>query len=115
MQDRQAPLLILQFSFTRLFFVDKTESTGVYNTIRSIKNYACMPLPMYTKFFIIITVVVIIAFTATIAGTTSTVVGQQNPTINLTALFTQASNNDTTTESLANITATKMTIEDAKE
>src|SRR5215213_788276 len=108
MQDRQAPLLILQFSFTRLFFVDKTESTGVYNTIRSIKNYACMPLPMYDKFFIII--IVVIAFTATIAGTNITVVGQPNQTNNLTALLTQATNNDdTTTETLANMTATNMT------
>ena len=109
MQDRQAPLLILQFSFTRLFFVDKTESTGVYNTIRSIKNYACMPLPMYDKFFIII-IIVVIAFTATIAGTNNTVVGQPNQTNNLTALLTQATNNDdTTTETLANMTATNMT------
>ncbi len=133
MQDRQAPLFILQFSFTRLFFVDKTESTGVYNTIRSIKNYACMRLPMYDKFFIII-IVVVIALTATIAGgTTITVVGQQNQTDNLMTLFTQDSNNDTTTETLANMTATNttttataasitnvtatdnMTIEDAKE
>jgi hypothetical protein len=132
MQDRQAPLLILQFSFTRLFFVDKTESTGVYNTIRSIKNYACMPLPMYDKFFIII-IVVVIALTATIAGgTTITVVGQQNQTDNLMTLFTQDANNDTTTETPANMTATNtttattagatnvtatdnMTIEDAKE
>src|SRR5215212_2172001 len=110
MQDRQAPLLILQFSFTRLFFVDKTESTGIYNIIRSIKNYACMPLPMYDKFFIIIIIVVVITFTATIAGTTITVVGQQqNQTVNLTALFTQVTNNDTTTETLANNTATNMT------
>src|SRR5215210_5434196 len=117
MQNRQAPLLILQFSFIRLFFVDKTESTGVYNTIRSIKNYACMPLPMYDKFFIII-IIVVIAFTATIAGTNITVVGQQNQTNNLTALLTPATNNDTTTttETLANMTATdNMTIEDAKE
>src|SRR5215211_772377 len=112
MQDRQAPLLILQFSFTRLFFVDKTESTGIYNIIRSIKNYACMPLPMYDKFFIIIIIVVVITFTATIAVTTITVVGQQqNQTVNLTALFTQVTNNDTTTttETLANNTATNMT------
>src|SRR5215210_6242337 len=110
MQNRQAPLLILQFSFIRLFFVDKTESTDVYNTIRSIKNYACMPLPMYDKFFIII-IIVVITFTATIAGTTITVVGQQNQTNNLTALLTQATNNDTTntTETLGNITATNMT------
>src|SRR5215203_2666603 len=139
MQDRQAPLLILQFSFTKLFFVDKTESTGVYNTIRSIKNYACMPLPMYGKFLVII--ILVIAFTATIAGTTTTVVGQ-NQTINLTALFTPdtdtdndtndtttattlenitAANNMSTTSAIttttaANVTAiNNMTIEDAKE
>jgi hypothetical protein len=74
-----------------------------------------MPLPMYDKFFIIIIIVVVITFTATIAGTTITVVGQQqqqqNQTVNLTALFTQATNNDitTTTETLANNTATNMT------
>ena len=73
-----------------------------------------MPLPMYDKFFIIIIIVVVIAFIATIAGTTTiTVVGQQpkNQTVNLTALFTQATNNDTTTttETLANNTATNMT------
>ena len=71
-----------------------------------------MPLPMYDKFFIII-IIVVIAFIATIAGTTITVVGQQqkNQTVNLTALFTQATNNDTTTttETLANNTATNMT------
>jgi hypothetical protein len=83
---------------------------------------------MYDKFFIIIIVVVAIAFTATIAGTT-TVVGQ-NQTLNLTALLTPDTNNDTTTTTMtlanttaannmttaANITATNnMTIEDAKE
>src|SRR5215210_2983939 len=73
-----------------------------------------MPLPMYDKFFIIIIIVVVITFTATIAGTTITVVGQQqlqNQTVNLTALFTQVTNNDTTTttETLANNTATNMT------
>src|SRR5215203_5872891 len=72
-----------------------------------------MPLPMYDKFFIIIITVVVITFTATIAGTTITVVGQQqNQTVNLTALFTQVTNNDTTTtttETLANNTATNMT------
>src|SRR5215216_5785714 len=78
-----------------------------------------MPLPMYDKFFIIIIIVVVITFTATIAGTTITVVGQQqNQTVNLTALFTQVTNNDTTTtttETLANNTATdNMTIEDAR-
>src|ERR671919_3244580 len=135
MQDRQAPLLILQFSFTGLFFVDKTEITGVYNTIRSIKNYACMPLPMYGKF--LVAIIVVIAFTAAIAGTTTTVVGQ-NQTINLTALLTPDTNNDDTTTATtlanltaannrsntsaaaattaANVTATNnMTIEDAKE
>ena len=69
---------------------------------------------MYDKFFIIITVVVAIAFTATIAGTT-TVVGQ-NQTLNLTALLTPDTNNDTTTMTLANTTAANnITIEDAKE
>jgi hypothetical protein len=67
---------------------------------------------MYDKFFIIVIIVVVIALIATIAGTTITVVGQQqkNQTVNLTALFTQATNNDTTTtETLANNTATNMT------
>ena len=69
---------------------------------------------MYDKFFIIIMVVVAIAFTATIAGTT-TVVGQ-NQTLNLTALLTPDTNNDTTTMTLANTTAANnITIEDAKE
>ena len=71
-----------------------------------------MPLPMYDKLFIIIIIVVVITFIATIAGTTTiTVVGQQqNQTVNLTALFTQATNNDTTTETLANNNATNMTM-----
>jgi hypothetical protein len=67
---------------------------------------------MYDKFFIIVIIVAVIALIATIAGTTITVVGQQqkNQTVNLTALFTQATNNDTTTtETLANNTATNMT------
>jgi hypothetical protein len=72
---------------------------------------------MYGKFFIII-IMVVIAFTATIAGTSITVVGQQqkNQTVNLTALFTQSANNDTanndtttTTETPANTTAINMT------
>src|SRR5215204_6080406 len=71
-----------------------------------------MPLPMYDKFFVII-IIVVITFIATIAGTTTiTVVGQQqqkNQTVNLTALFTQATNNDTTTETPANNTAANMT------
>src|SRR5215207_6385514 len=98
-----------------------------------------MPLPMYGKFLVII--ILVIAFTATIAGTTTTVVGQ-NQTINLTALFTPdtdtdndtndtttattlenitAANNMSTTSAIttttaANVTATNnMTIEDAKE
>src|SRR5215218_5063010 len=79
-----------------------------------------MPLPMYDKFFIIIIIVVVITFTATIAGTTITVVGQQqNQTVNLTALFTQVTNTDTnmttTTANATNVTATdNMTIEDAR-
>ena len=82
---------------------------------------------MYDKFFIIIIIVVVaIAFIATIAGTT-TVVGQ-NQTLNLTALLTPDTNNDTTTMTLANTTAANnmttatnttatnnITIEDAKE
>jgi hypothetical protein len=82
---------------------------------------------MYDKFFIIIIIVVVaIAFIATIAGTT-TVVGQ-NQTLNLTALLTPDTNNDTTTMTLANTTTANnmttaanttatnnITIEDAKE
>jgi hypothetical protein len=95
-----------------------------------------MPLPMHNKFLVIITVV--IAFTFTIAGTTTTVVGQ-NQIINLTELLTPDTNNDnnddtTTSTTLANVTAANnksasttaaattnltatnnMTIEDAKE
>ena len=82
------------------------------------------PLPMYDKFLVII--IVVIAFTSTIAGTTTTVVGQ-NQIINLTALLNPDTNNDTndtttTSTTLANITAdtnmtatNNMTIEDAKE
>src|ERR671916_2293723 len=63
-----------------------------------------MPLPMYYKFFTIL--IVVIAFVATIAGAiTPQVIGQQNQTSNLTALLTQASDNDTATEVPANITA----------
>ena len=94
---------------------------------------------MYDKFLAI--TIVVIAFTSTIAGTTTTVAGQ-NQIINLTALLTPDTNNDTndTTTSTAvtnmtadnnnnnkstsisaaatNLTATtnnNMTIEDAKE
>lgn len=98
---------------------------------------------MYGKFLVII--ILVIAFTATIAGTTTTVVGQ-NQTINLTALFTPDTDTDndtndtndtttattlenitaannmsttsavTTTTAAANVTAiNNMTIEDAKE
>src|SRR3712207_5045581 len=63
-----------------------------------------MPLSMYYKFFTIL--VVVIAFVATIAGAiTPQVIGQQNQTSNLTALLTQALDNDTATEVPANITA----------
>jgi hypothetical protein len=93
-----------------------------------------MPLPMYGKFLVSI-IIVVIAFTGIIAGTITTVVGQ-NQTINLTALLTPDTNSDTmdtTTTSLENITATNntnttsaaatasvaitsnMTIEDARE
>lgn len=89
---------------------------------------------MYSKFLVIITVV--LAFTATIAGTTSTVAGQ-NQIINLTELLSPDTNNDTTTTiattppnitaanntstknattTIANVTSTNnLTIEDAKE
>jgi hypothetical protein len=88
---------------------------------------------MYGKF--LVAIIVVIAFTAAIAGTTTTVVGQ-NQTINLTALLTPDTNNDDTTTATtltnitaannmsttsaattaANVTATNnMTIEDAKE
>src|ERR671917_1606177 len=64
-----------------------------------------MPLPMYYKIFILL-IVVVVASVATIAGAiTSPVIGQQNQTSNLTALLTQAPNNNTTSEILANITA----------
>jgi hypothetical protein len=94
---------------------------------------ACL-YPMYNKFLVIITVV--IALTFTIASTTTTVVGQ-NQIINLTALLTPDTNDDTndtttsttlanvtdannksasTTAAATNLTATNnMTIEDAKE
>jgi hypothetical protein len=66
---------------------------------------------MYVKFLVIITVV--IAFTTTIAGATSTVAGQ-NQIINLTELLTPDTNNDTTTTTTtatipANITAANNT------
>ena len=64
---------------------------------------------MYVKFLVIITVV--IAFTTTIAGATSTVAGQ-NQIINLTELLTPDTNNDTTTTTAtlpANITAANNT------
>ncbi len=61
---------------------------------------------MYDKFLVII--IAVIAFTSTIAGTTTTVVGQ-NQIINLTALLTPDTNNDTndttTSTTFANITA----------
>lgn len=57
---------------------------------------------MYVKFLVIITVV--IAFTTTIAGATSTVAGQ-NQIINLTELLTPDTNNDTTTTTTATLPA----------
>src|SRR5919109_2611673 len=109
MQSRQAPFTYLTFSYAKLFSVDKTESNGIYNIIKSIKNYACMPLPMYGKFFIILAV---IAFTATTIDVT-TAFGQ-NQTSNLTTLSTPVNNTMTT----ANITTTafpNMTLDDARE
>jgi hypothetical protein len=95
---------------------------------------ACI-YPMYGKFLVII-IVVVIALTFTIAGTTTTVLGQ-NQIINLTALLTPDTNDDTndtttsmtlanvtdannksasTSATTTNLTATNnMTIEDAKE
>lgn len=59
---------------------------------------------MYYKIFTLLAIVV--AFVATIAGAiTPPVIGQQNQTSDLTALLTQAPNNNTTSEVLANITA----------
>lgn len=58
---------------------------------------------MYYKIFTIL--IVVIALVATIAGAiTPHVIGQQNQTSNLTALLTQAPNNDTASEVTANIT-----------
>ena len=92
---------------------------------------------MYDKLLAII--IVVIAFTSTIAGTTTTTVAGQNQIINLTALLTPDTNNDTndatTSTTVANITdannnksasisaaatnltatTNNMTIEDAKE
>lgn len=93
---------------------------------------------MYDKLLAII--IVVIAFTSTIAGTTNTTVAGQNQIINLTALLTPDTNNDTndatttsttvanitdannnksasTSAAATNLTATtnNMTIEDAKE
>lgn len=61
---------------------------------------------MYDKFLDII--IVVIAFTSTIAGTTTTVAGQ-NQIINLTALLTPDTNNDTTTTT--STTVTNMTVD----
>jgi hypothetical protein len=62
---------------------------------------------MYDKLLAII--IVVIAFTSTIAGTTTTTVAGQNQIINLTALLTPDTNNDTndatTSTTVANITA----------
>ena len=62
---------------------------------------------MYDKLLAII--IVVIAFTSTIVGTTTTTVAGQNQIINLTALLTPDTNNDTndatTSTTVANITA----------
>ena len=88
---------------------------------------------MYYKIFTIL--IVVIALVATIAGAiTPHVIGQQNQTINLTALLAQDPNNDTASQATANMTASNdtttnpaattvanvdapdnMTIEDAKD
>jgi hypothetical protein len=63
---------------------------------------------MYYKIFTIL--IVVIALVATIAGAiTPHVIGQQNQTSNLTALLTQAPNNDTASEVTANITSSNDT------
>lgn len=67
-----------------------------------------MLLPMYHKILIIS--IVVIALVAIIAGAiTPHVMGQQNQTINLTALLTQDPNNDTASEATANMTASNDT------
>jgi hypothetical protein len=62
---------------------------------------------MYDKFLVMITVV--IALTFTIAGTTTTVVGQ-NQIINLTALLTPDTNDDTNDTNDTNDTTTSTTL-----
>jgi len=63
---------------------------------------------MYHKILIIS--IVVIALVAIIAGAiTPHVMGQQNQTINLTALLTQDPNNDTASEATANMTASNDT------
>jgi hypothetical protein len=64
---------------------------------------------MYHKIFTIS--IVVIALVAIIAGAiTPHVIGQQNQTINLTALLAQDPNNDTASEATANMTASNDTI-----
>jgi hypothetical protein len=65
---------------------------------------------MYHKIFLLL--IVVIAFVAAIAGAiTLPVIGQQNQASNLTALLTQAPpNNDTASETPANITANNDTM-----
>lgn len=67
-----------------------------------------MPLPMYHKILTIS--IVVIALVAIIAGAiTPHVIGQQNQTINLTALLAQDPNNDTASQATANMTASNDT------
>jgi hypothetical protein len=61
---------------------------------------------MYGKFLVSI-IIVVIAFTGAIAGTTTTVVGQ-NQNINLTALLTPDTNSDATDDTTDTTTATTL-------
>jgi len=114
MQDRQAPFAHHIF-FYDCILVDCSENKDAYNTIRSIKNYACMPLPMYCKFFIILAAAVIVfAANAMIEVTTAFAQDQTN---NLTALLTANNNNTMANTTMTNnkTTAPEMTLADARE
>jgi hypothetical protein len=112
MQDRQAPFAHPIF-FYNCILVDCSENKDVYNTIRSIKNYACMPLPMYCKFFIILAAtVVVFAANAMIDVTTAFAQDQTN---NLTALLTANNNNTIANTTMTNNTsAPDMTLAEAR-
>jgi hypothetical protein len=112
MQNRQAPFAHLIF-FYNCLLVDCSENKDGYNTIGSIKNYACMPLPMYCKFFIILAAaVVVFAANAMIDVTTAFAQDQSN---NLTALLTTKNNNTMPNTVMTNTSAPEMTLDDARE